>query len=93
MAHVAGGWYLAAATLHYTLSRQRAVDTLGPSLLGLIIVTGTQLLGALIWRSAFDGSPLFIALYLLNSIAVFGFSAFVFLRNASSIRALPSGSA
>src|SRR5690242_14376725 len=38
-AQVVGGWYLAAATLHYTLSRQRSIDTNGPSLLGLMIVT------------------------------------------------------
>jgi hypothetical protein len=91
-AHVAGGWYLASATLHYTLSRQRAVDTIGPSLLGLMIVTGAQLLGALIWRSAFDGSPLFIVLYLLNSISVFTFSFLTFLRNMASFKTVPSRS-
>ena len=89
-AHVTGGWYLAAATLHYTLSRQRAVHTIGPSLLGLMIVTGTQLLGALIWMKAFDGSPVFIALYLLNAVAVFAFSVYMFRRNLSSFRTIPS---
>ena len=89
-AHVAGGWYLAAATLHYTLSRQRTVDVLGPSFLGLMIVTGAQLLGAWIWMKAFDGSPVFIFLYLLNSVAVFAFSAFTFVRNLSSFRTVPS---
>ena len=84
-AHVAGGWYLAAATLQYTLSRQTQVDTMGPSLLGLMIVTGAQLLGALIWRSAFNGSPVFIALYLLNATAVFTLSLLTSLRNRSSI--------
>ncbi len=91
-AHVAGGWYLAAATLHYTLSRQHALDVTGPSLLGLMIVTGAQLLGALIWMRAFDGLPVFIVLYLLNSIAVFAFSAFTFLRNLTSFRVIPSRS-
>jgi len=89
-AHVAGGWYLAAATLHYTLSRQRTIDTTGPSLLGLMIVTGTQLLGALIWMRMFDASPVFIVLYLLNSIAVFAFSVFTFLRNLASFTTVPS---
>ena len=89
-AHVAGGWYLAAATLQYTLSRQSAIDTTGPSLLGLMLVTGTQLLGAFIWRSAFNGSPLFIALYLLNAIAVFSFSLLTFVRNLSSFKTISS---
>jgi hypothetical protein len=89
-AHVAGGWYLAAATLHYTLSRQQTIDTVGPSLFGLMIVTGTQLLGALVWIRAFDGSPLFIVLYLLNSIAVFAFSGFTFFRNLPLFRTVSS---
>ena len=91
-AHVAGGWYLAAATLHYTLSRQRSMDTTGPALLALMIVTGTQLLGALIWMKAFDGSLIFIILYLLNSVAVFAFSVFTFRRNMASFRTIPSPS-
>jgi hypothetical protein len=89
-AHVAGGWYLAAATLHYTLSRRHAVDAIGPSLLGLMIVTGTQLLGALIWMKAFDGSPVFIVLYLLNAVAVFVFSVYIFRRNLISFRTVSS---
>jgi hypothetical protein len=83
-AHVAGGWYLAAATLHYTLSRQHAIDITGPSLLVLTLVTGAQLLGALIWMEAFSGSPVFIAIYLLNSSAVFGYSLYMLVRNRSS---------
>jgi len=85
-AHVAGGWYLAAATFQYTLSRQKVVSTTGPSLLGLMLVTGTQLLGALIWMSAFNGSSLFIALYLINAMAVFAFSLITFVRNLPSFR-------
>lgn len=88
-AHVAGGWYLAAATFQYTLSNQRALDTTGPSLLGLMLVTGSQLLGALIWKSTFNGSPIFIALYLLNAISVFSFSSITFVRNISSFKAVP----
>jgi len=91
-AHVAGGWYLAAATFQYTLSRQTQVDTTGPSLLGLMLVTGTQLLGALIWKSAFNGSPLFIVLYLLNAIAVFTFSLLTFTRNLSAFKTSPARS-
>ena len=89
-AHVAGGWYLAAATLHYTLSCQRSPITMGPSLLGLVIVSSAQLLGALVWRDTFDGPPAFITLYLLNSIAMFVFSSFLLLRNLSSFRLISS---
>jgi hypothetical protein len=90
-ARVAGGWYLAAAALHFMLSRQRTLDRVGPSLAALMIVMGTQLLGAWIWRSAFDGSPVFILLYLLTSAAIFAFSIFLFLRNRSVFR-MPSSS-
>ncbi len=83
-AHVAGGWYLAAATLQWTVSRQRSMDTAGPSLLGLMIVTGVQLIGAMLHFSAFNGSSLFIVLYLLNAVVVFLFSGYVFLRNRSA---------
>lgn len=85
-AQVTGGWYLAAAALHYTLSRQQNLDTTGPALAALLIVTGTQLLGALMWREAFDGSPLFAALYLLMSAAIFVFSAVTLLRNLALFR-------
>lgn len=85
-AHVAGGWYLASATLHYTLSRQRVIDTMGSTLLALIIVTGTQLLGAILWMRMFDGSLLFTNLYWLNSVAVFIFSAFIFFRHFTLFR-------
>ncbi|HSL45176.1 MAG TPA: hypothetical protein VK897_17215 [Anaerolineales bacterium] len=85
-ARVTGGWYLAAAALYYTLSRQRRLDTIGPSLLGVIIVTSAQLLGAWLWRGAFDGSPIFIALYLIHSVAGSVFSAFTLFRNRSAFR-------
>jgi hypothetical protein len=68
------------------------MDTTGPALLALMIVTGTQLLGALIWLKAFDGSPIFVILYLLKSVAVFAFSVFTFLRNLASFRTIPSPS-
>ncbi len=85
-AHVAGGWYLAAATLQFTLSRQRAMDTVGPSIVGLMLVTGTQILGAIIHMGAFNGPPLFIALYLINATAVFLFALYTFLRSRSAFR-------
>jgi hypothetical protein len=91
-AHVAGGWYLAAAALHYTISRQRAMDTIGSALLALMIVTATQLVGALIWKNSFDGSPVFTVIYLLNSIAVFAFSLYTFLRNMTAFRTVSSHS-
>ena len=91
-ARVVGGWYLAAATLHYTLSRQRVMNTIGPSLVALMLVTGTQLLGALIWSKSFDGSAVFVVIYLLNSVAVFAFSLYTFLRYRTSFSAVPSSS-
>jgi hypothetical protein len=66
------------------------MDTTGPALLGLILVTVIQLIGALIHMSAFDGSPLFIGLYLINSIVVCAFATVTFLRNRSAFTAVPS---
>ena len=83
-AQVVGGWYLAAATLQFTLSRQRNAGTIGPALLGLMLVTGVQLVGALIHFSAFNGSALFTGLYLINAVAVFLVAAMTFLRNRSA---------
>jgi hypothetical protein len=83
-AHVAGGWYLAAATLQYTLSRQRSINTVGPSLLGLMLVTGAQLVGAILHAGAFNGPLFFIALYLINCFSVFTFATYVFVRNRAS---------
>ena len=65
------------------LSRQRTLDSVGPSLAALMIVMGTQLIGAWICRSAFDGFPVFIFLYFLTSAAIFAFSIFLPLRNRS----------
>lgn len=89
-ARVTGGWYLAAATLYYSLSRQRSIDTMRPSLLALMIVMGAQLLGSLIWNNAFDESAVFVALYLLQSIAVFAVAGFLLLRSRSAVRGLSS---
>lgn len=92
-ARVVGGWYLAAATLYYTLSGQRAVKTRVPTLIALIIVTGMQLIGALVWRSAFDGSSLCIWIYFLNSLVVLVFSSYEFVRTKPSLSTVPSRSA
>src|SRR5512141_415868 len=83
-AQVAGGWYLAAATLQYTLSRQRAIKTVGPSLLGLMLVTGAQLVGAILHADAFNGPLLSVSLYLINCISVFAFATYIIVRNRSS---------
>jgi hypothetical protein len=92
-ARVAGGWYLASATLQFTLSRQQYADTTGPALLGLMLVTATQLIGAFIHMDAFNGSPLFIALYLINSSAVFVFALITFLRYRTAFTVVPSKAA
>ena len=92
-ARVIGGWYLAGATLCYTLSRQPTLDTAGPSLLALMIVMGAQLLGALLWRDSFDGSPLFVLLYLLVSLGMLVFSMLTWLRHRALFRgAIPKNS-
>lgn len=85
-AHVVGGWYLAAAALQFTLSRQSSADTIGPALVGLMLVTAVQLLGALLHPGAFNGSPFFTVLYLVNSLAVFLFAAYSFIRRRPVFR-------
>ena len=45
-----------------------------PALVGLMLVTAVQLLGALLHTGAFNGSPFFTVLYLVNSLAVFLFA-------------------
>ena len=84
-AHVAGGWYLAAAALQLTLARQHEIGVMGPSLLGLMIVTGAQLIGAVLHAGDFNGSPLFIALYLLNAASVFLYAAYLFVRARTAL--------
>jgi hypothetical protein len=74
-ARVIGGWYLAAAALQITLARQRALDTARLGLFSLMVVTTLQLIGGLRYANAFDGPLISAALYLLNAIGVFWFSA------------------
>jgi hypothetical protein len=78
-ARVIGGWYLAAATLQVTLARQRSLKTAWVGLVGLIVVTTLQLTGALRFANAFDGPVIGAALYLLNAMGVFWFSAVTLL--------------
>ncbi|HEY3475073.1 MAG TPA: hypothetical protein VGK56_10720, partial [Anaerolineales bacterium] len=72
--------------------RQRTIDTAGPSLLALIIVMGAQLLGALLWKDTFDGSTLFVMLYLLNSAGILAFSTLILLRHRLLFRGVVSKS-
>ena len=81
-ARVIGGWYLAAATLQITLSRQRSIDTARVGLFGLMVVTFFQVLGALRYAGAFNGPGLSGVLYLLNAIGVFMFSALTWVYGA-----------
>jgi hypothetical protein len=45
-ARVVGGWFMAAGTLHFMLSRQRSLDTARVGLFSLMVVTFLQMLGA-----------------------------------------------
>jgi hypothetical protein len=45
-----------------------------------MIVTGAQLIGAVLHAGDFNGSPPFIALYLLNAACVFLYAAYLFVR-------------
>jgi len=81
-ARVIGGWYLAAATLQITISRQRSIDTARVGLFGLMVVTFFQVLGALRYAGAFNGPGLAGVLYLLNAIGVFMFSALTWVYGA-----------
>ncbi len=76
-ARVVGGWYLAAATLYFTLARQRSYRTVKMGGIGLFAVTALQLIGALTHNSSFDGPVLSIVLYLLNSSIVFALAAWI----------------
>jgi hypothetical protein len=81
-AQVVGGWYLAAATLQFTLALQRRIDTARVGLFGLMVVTLLQVLGALRYAQAFDGPLLAAGLYLLDAIGVFMFSALAWVVGA-----------
>jgi hypothetical protein len=87
-ARVIGGWYLAAAALQVTLARQRALDTARLGLFSLMVVTTLQLTGALRLANAFDGPVISAALYLLNAMGVFWFSAATLLFGSG--RRLPA---
>jgi hypothetical protein len=79
-ARVVGGWYLAGCVLYATLSREKSLDRVRIGLFSLMLVNGLQLLGALLYRSAFNGPTFSIILYLLISITSFGYSAIIWLR-------------
>ena len=82
-ARVTGGWYLAASALYATLSREHALDRVKISLFSLVLVNGLQLLGALLYRSAFNGPTFAVILYLLISLVSLGFSAFIWSRGGT----------
>ena len=61
-------------------------------LVALMIVTGVQLVGALIWLDAFNGTWIFVAIYVLNSIAVFVYSLYTIVHNRASFIPAPTRS-
>jgi hypothetical protein len=83
-AQVIGGWYLAAAALFATLSRSHPLQGVQVGVFGVIFATGMELLGALFYRSAFNGPTPSVVLYLLNVAVIFTFVLFTFLRTTRS---------
>jgi hypothetical protein len=74
-ARVVGGWYLAGAGLQYMLAGQRTLETAKVGLLGSVLVTALQLLGALLHAAAFNGPAASVALYVLFSASLLAVSA------------------
>jgi hypothetical protein len=81
-ARVIGGWQLASAALQWMLARQPTLETAKVGLLANVVVTTLLLVGALLHSASLNGPPLAIALYLLNTIVLGGFSAFSWLDAA-----------
>jgi hypothetical protein len=79
-AQVIGGWYLAGAALQWMLSRQKSFETAKVALLGIMLVTGLQLTGALLHRAEFNGSPFMIIVYVWNALVLFALSAYTWAR-------------
>jgi hypothetical protein len=90
-AQVVGGWFLAAGTLHARLSQQAGLDTAWIGLFSLMVVTSLQLIGALVHFSAFNGSSITMALYLLNSLFIFLFAGVTWARSARRVAAAGAG--
>lgn len=82
-ARVAGGWYLAASVLYATLRREYTLDRVKIGLFSLILVNGLQLIGALLYRDAFNGPILGVILYLLISLTSLVFAIYTWIRRAS----------
>jgi hypothetical protein len=79
-AHVVGGWYLSAATLYAPLSRPHPPQAVRIALIGVIAATGLELVGAIWYRSAFNGRAVSTRFYILNAAAVFTFTLIARLR-------------
>ena len=79
-ARVVGGWYLAAAALYVTLAQRHTREAIHVALLGTLCATGLELIGAILYRDAFNGPPLVIGLYLLNVVANIVIAIFAWLR-------------
>jgi hypothetical protein len=79
-ARVAGGWYLAACVLYATLAHEHTLERVRLGLFSLILVNGLQLLGAFLYRSAFDGSGWGVILYLFVSMISLSVSIFIWMR-------------
>jgi hypothetical protein len=83
-AHVVGGWFLAAAALYATLSRPHPPQAVRIGLIGVIAATGLEVLGAILYRGAFNGPALTAWLYALNAATVCAFAIFIRLRTRVS---------
>lgn len=86
-AHVVGGWFLAAAALYATLSRPHPPRTVRIGLIGVIAATGLEVLGAIIYHSAFNGPGITAFLYMLNAFTVCLFGIFISMRIKASVPA------
>ena len=85
-ARVVGGWYLAAAALYATMSRPHPPQALRVALFGVACATGLELLGGLLYRSAFNGPTVTVGLYLLNAATVLGFALWNMVRITKTAR-------
>ena len=81
-ARVAGGWYLAACILYATLGREHSLERVKLGLFSLVLVNGLQLIGAFLYRDAFNGPAFGVILYLLICAASFGYSFYMWIRGA-----------
>ena len=81
-ARVIGGWYLAAAALYVTLAQRHSRQAMHVALLGTLCATGLELIGAVLYRGAFNGPSLTTGLYVLNIVMSIVIAIFAWLRGS-----------